>query len=97
MSDMKVPTTQKLADITVQAPVDLRTAGFTPGEILSLQSLRDCLLCYPHLEYFTNTQWRQLLFMKWRYDRGDYADDMPSRPNVEVPLESNKVSAKLAQ
>jgi hypothetical protein len=91
MSEIPLPTTQTLAAITAGPPVDLRSAGFTPREIHRLHSLRDCLRCYPHLEYFTNRQWRQLLFMKWRYDRGEYADDMPPGPKVEV-LESDELA-----
>ncbi len=62
---------------TIQTHADLRAVGLSPREIYRLRTLRDCIGCYPHIEFFTNDEWRNLLFMKWRYDQGEYADDMP--------------------
>jgi hypothetical protein len=67
-------TTTRLNTMTVG---DLRAAGLTPRQIHRLQMLRDCLRYYPHIEYFSNDQWRRLLFLQWRYEHGEYADDMP--------------------
>jgi hypothetical protein len=67
-------TTTRLNTITV---ADLRAAGLAPRQIHRLQHLRDCLRCHPHIEHFASDQWRQLLFLKWRCDHGEYADDMP--------------------
>lgn len=70
-------TTEKTTDTTVRTSADLRAVGLTPREIYQLRILRDCIGCYPHLEFFATDEWRNLLFMKWRYDQGEYADDMP--------------------
>ena len=48
---------------------DLREAGFTEEEIEQLSALRNE---YPFVEYVdSGRQWQRLLFLKWRYDRGD--------------------------
>ncbi|CAN5519442.1 hypothetical protein BH23CHL2_BH23CHL2_05830 [soil metagenome] len=76
--------TDQQKTFTVQSAADLRSIGLTPREIYRLRAMRDCLRCYPHLEFFANDQWRQLLFMKWRYDHGEYADDMPPKSVVII-------------
>lgn len=60
-----------------RTPEDLRAIGMTPREIYRLRMLRDCVGFYPHLEFFATDEWRRLLFMKWRYDQGEYVNDMP--------------------
>ena len=52
---------------------DLREAGFSPREIHRLEVFRDCLGCYPHIEFFGSREWKQLLFLKWRIEHGEYA------------------------
>ena len=76
MTEMTNSTAEKAAT-TIQTSADLRAIGLTPREIYRLRMLRDCLGCYPHIEFFNSDEWRKLLFMKWRYDHGEYADDMP--------------------
>ncbi len=61
---------------------DLRTAGLTLREIYQLQELRNSVRYYPHLEFFPNEQWRRLLFMKWRYERGAYVDNGAHLPKA---------------
>jgi hypothetical protein len=73
MTEVTKPTTET----TIKSSADLRAIGLAPREIYRLRVLRDCIGCYPHIEFFTNDEWRNLLFMKWRYDQGEYADDMP--------------------
>lgn len=58
------------ATLTAQ---DLRDVGFTPREIHRLTALRACVDCYPHIEFFGSNEWKQLLFLKWRIDHGQYA------------------------
>ena len=74
--------TQQTTTTIARTVEDLRAVGLTPREIYRLRVLRDCLGCYPHLEFFSNDEWRKLLFMKWRYEHGEYAGDMP--PNAIV-------------
>lgn len=69
-------TTTQLNTVTIP---DLRAAGCSPRQIHRLVLLRDCLRYYPHIELFENDQWRRLLFLKWRFDHGEYADDMPPK------------------
>jgi hypothetical protein len=76
MTETTKHTTESTKEIA-RTPADLRAIGMTPREIYRLRTLRDCIGCYPHLEFFGNDEWRQLLFMKWRYDHGEYVDDMP--------------------
>ena len=75
MIDTAQPPTTQQDTISV---ADLRAAGLTPRQIHRLELLRDCLRCYPLIEHFTGKQWRQLLFLKWRYDHGEYVEDLPS-------------------
>lgn len=77
MTEFTKHTTEPTVEIA-QTPADLRAIGMTPREIYRLRLFRDCIGCYPHIEFFSNDEWRQLLFMKWRYDQGEYADDMPT-------------------
>lgn len=83
-------STDQTAKLRMQTIADLRSVGLTPREIHRLRTMRDCLSCYPQIEFFANDQWRQLLFMKWRYDRGEYADDMP--PNSVVIIRDDITS-----
>lgn len=83
MAEITRPTEQT-TKLPVQTIADLRSVGLTPREIHRLRNMRDCLSCYPQIEFFANDQWRRLLFMKWRYDRGEYADDRP--PNSVVVI-----------
>jgi hypothetical protein len=80
MSEAAASANRPIADISVESLVDLRSAGLAPQEIHRLHQLRDCLRYFPRLEFFTNEQWCRLLFMKWRYDRGEYTRDMPHAP-----------------
>lgn len=79
--------TDQQKKLAVRSAADLRSAGLSPREIYRLRAMRDCLRYYPHLEFFANDQWRQLLFMKWRYDHGEYVDDMP--PNSVVLIKDD--------
>jgi hypothetical protein len=48
---------------------DLVEAGFNESEIELLSALK---AAYPFVEYVdTASQWRRLLFLKWRYQHGD--------------------------
>jgi hypothetical protein len=48
---------------------DLVEAGFSESEIEALSALK---AAYPFVEYVdTASQWRRLLFLKWRYQHGD--------------------------
>ena len=51
---------------------DLRDAGLSPREIHRLKILRDCVDCYPQIEFFGSSEWKQLLFLKWRIDHGEF-------------------------
>jgi hypothetical protein len=52
--------------LTVEELADL---GFTESEIESLSALK---AAYPFVEYVdTASQWRRLLFLKWRFQHGD--------------------------
>jgi hypothetical protein len=52
--------------LTVEELADL---GFTEPEIESLSALK---AAYPFVEYVdTASQWRRLLFLKWRFQHGD--------------------------
>jgi hypothetical protein len=52
--------------ITVE---DLAAEGFTVTEIEALSALK---AAYPFIEYVDSaSQWRRLLFLKWRYQHGD--------------------------
>ena len=88
MTKIMKPTTEA-TDTTIRSTADLRAIGLAPREIYRLRVLRDCIGCYPHIEFFANDEWRNLLFMKWRYDQGEYADDMP--PDTII---SNKALAE---
>lgn len=72
---------------TIEAAAELRSVGLSPREIQRLRQMRDCIECYPQIEFFANDQWRELLFMKWRYDHGEYIDDMP--PNSVVVIKDD--------
>ncbi|RIK45908.1 MAG: hypothetical protein DCC58_05005 [Chloroflexi bacterium] len=53
-------------EITVD---DLLEEGFSPEEIERLKELRQE---YPYIEYVdSGRQWQRLLFLKWRYAKGD--------------------------
>ena len=54
------------ADVTVE---DLLEVGFTTEEIERLIELK---AEYPYLEYVdSGRQWQRILFLKWRYEKGD--------------------------
>jgi hypothetical protein len=56
----------RTVEITVEDLIDI---GFTQNEIQMLSALR---AHYPFIEYAeTDSQWRRLLFLKWRYQHGD--------------------------
>jgi hypothetical protein len=51
------------------AVADLADAGFTTAQIDRLSALREH---YPFIEYVENdSQWRRLMFLKWRFEHGD--------------------------
>lgn len=48
---------------------DLVEQGFSADEIDALSALK---AAYPFVEYVDSaSQWRRLLFLKWRFDNGD--------------------------
>ncbi|HLT18192.1 MAG TPA: hypothetical protein VKZ96_01955 [Thermomicrobiales bacterium] len=77
MSDTATPANQPLSAISVKTFTDLRSAGLEPDAIHRLHQLRDRLSPFPHIEFFSDDQWCHLRFLKWRYDNGEYAEDMP--------------------
>jgi hypothetical protein len=53
-------------ELTIEDLIDI---GFTQDEIDKLVVLR---ASYPFIEYAeSDSQWRRLLFLKWRYQHGD--------------------------
>lgn len=67
---MSVPaTTQK--KITVD---DLRQIGFNERGIKILNILRSV---YPFWEYCDTKEWRNLQFLKWRYENTDLREEKP--------------------
>lgn len=63
---MSAAMSTRVVELTVQ---DLLDQGFTTAEISRLATLRDS---YPFIEYAeSDSQWRRLLFLKWRFQHGD--------------------------
>ena len=63
---MSAALSTRTVEVTVQDLVDI---GFTSSEIEKLAALKGH---YPFLEYAeSDSQWRRLLFLKWRFEHGD--------------------------
>jgi hypothetical protein len=63
---MSATLSARVVEVTVEDLIDI---GFTQDEVGKLSVLR---AHYPFIEYAeSDSQWRRLLFLKWRYQHGD--------------------------